>query len=210
MGLIDRLLGRTPAAASSGLASLQFRESETTPEKGSTNARRRDLLQVVLRDTVRRHGIPSDWIDLRVLSVDSRKAQPSAHAQFIVRSGGDRLMPFAYTFQDSFMAALQRFEPKARDWLLSLSWQLEDPDTAHPAMPDPAAWEPARAAQPADSAEDDVTSDIAALFAIRDAALLRDPRTPDSKDGQVDFQNTQPGEPPRSAVEQSGAPQTRS
>jgi hypothetical protein len=187
MSLIKKLFGRTAAPPDAVPESNSFRESETTTEQGSArNAPRRELVQVVLRDIMRRHGIPSAWIDCRILSVVSRSSATGMHVQLVVREAEDRLLVFVPAFQTSFMDEIERFEPKAHEWLLSLSWQFPGLRGVTPAMPDPTAWA-GPAAAPAED-EDDVMKDVQALFAIRDAAM----RAPEEKDAG-DFEETRPG-----------------
>ncbi len=191
MGLLKRIFGGDKGVPASVPASSQFHESETTTEQGSNNAPRRELVQVVLRDTMRRHGVPSDWIDCRILSVVSRSAVKGMHVHLVVRQGHERLLTYIPAFQSSFMSALQKFEPRAQDWLFSLSWQFDGiSENNYPQMPDPHSWTAPASAAPAAAApaDDEVMQDLKALFAIRDAAL---------KEGaaadHADFEPTRPG-----------------
>jgi hypothetical protein len=179
MGLLKKLFGGAAGAKPGGGASSQFVESETTAQRtGSVNAPRRELVQVVLRDTMRKHAIPSDWIDCRILSVVTRKHQAGMHVQFIVRQGEEKLLPYVHAFQDTFWSELEKFEAHPREWLFSLAWQFDgdrragammglddwdgdtQPPQETPGMPPPHA---------ADAEE--LASDLQALYAIRDAAL---------------------------------------
>lgn len=194
MGLFKKIFGGDKAAPASAPPSSQFHESETTTtaEQGSRNAPRRELVQVVLRDTMRRHGVPSDWIECRILSVVSRSAMNGMYVHLIVRQGHERLLTYIPAFQSSFMSAIHKFEPRVDDWLFSLSWQFEGmSDSNYPEMPDPRSWtgaaEPVRAV-PAPAQDDEVMQDLKALFAIRDAALQDAPPA-----GHVDFEPTRPG-----------------
>ena len=212
MGLIDRIFrngkDRDGAGAS---ASTQFHESE--PDSGdspaSRNAPRRELVQVVLRDTMRKHGIPSDWIECRVLSAVTRSGRSGLHVNFVVRQAHDRLLTYVFAFQDSFERELARFEPRARDWLLSLGWEFEGFKAAE--MPDPNNWVQSGPAPLAPASlpplemekpktDEDVERDLQALFAIRDAALADTARRSSARGDHPDFQPTQPfddEEPPR-------------
>jgi len=193
MGLLKKFFGGEKAAPASVLPSSQFHESEaTTTEQGSKNAPRRELVQVVLRDTMRRHGIPSDWIDCRILSVVSRSSMSGMHVHLIVRQGHDRLLNYIPAFQGSFMSAIQKFEPRVQDWLFSLSWQFDGiSEGKYPQMPDPHSWTaagPGREARNDDAEPDaEVMEDLKALFAIRDAALKVPPAD------HADFEPTRPG-----------------
>jgi len=209
MGLIDRIFGN-PRDAQGSSASTQFQESEpdSTDSQPSRNAPRRELVQVILRDTMRKHGIPSDWIDVRILSTVSRSGRKGLHVNFVVRKAHDRLLGYVFAFQDSFERELSRYEPRARrEWLLSLGWEFEGFDPAE--MPDPHTWAqsgPAplhaemaargrgRREDQGPKSDDDVERDLQALFAIRDAALADTARRGAAREDQPDFQPTQPFE----------------
>ena len=188
MGLLNKIFKRGDSQ------STQFHESDSEPGEGSKNAPRRELVHVVLRDTMRQHGIPTDWIDCAILSVVNATTTTGMHVHLIVRNGHDRLLTYIPAFQSSFMAAITKFEPRVSDWLLSLSWQFEGmANTRWEPMPDPKVWARGGAAATAGAAaseEDDVEEDLKALYAIRDAAMKGDARPPP---GHTDFQPTRPG-----------------
>jgi hypothetical protein len=94
----------------------------------------------MLRDCMRRHGIPSDWIECRILSVTTTSNRPGLHVHFIVRDGVDRLLTYVPAFQGSFMEEITRFDSRVRDWLLSVSWQFENFNGISTSMPDPGVW----------------------------------------------------------------------
>ncbi|HEX2547107.1 MAG TPA: hypothetical protein VHL79_19650 [Ramlibacter sp.] len=224
MGLLDRIFGNgkegEPAAGPAAGASTQFHESEPDSQdsRHSRNAPRRELLQVVLRDTMRKHGIPSDWIDCRILSSMSRSGRTGLHLNFVVRKDHEKLLAYVFAFQVSFERELARYEPRARDWLLSLGWEFQgfNPDE----MPNPREWAasgPAPLVQPdwkgpspssfgelepeAPKSDEDMQRDLAALFAIRDAAMADTvARTKEQGAEDGGFQETQPADdsdPPR-------------
>lgn len=148
MQLIKKMLGLSSEPAP-GTESAQFHESETTTGGGSRNAPRRELVQVVLRDSMRRHGIPSAWIDCRILSVVTRTQRTGMHLQLIVRDGIDRLLTYVPAFQTSFMEEITRFDPRVDDWLFSISWQFNNLNSRVASlMPDPAVWAATTAAAP--------------------------------------------------------------
>src|SRR6187455_3362979 len=126
MGLIGRIFGGGKEREG-GSHSTQFHESapdSSGTEEGSRNAPRRELVQVILRDTMRKHGIPSDWIECRILSAVTRAGRRGLHVNFVVKQAHERLLPYVFPFQDSFERELSRFEPRCRDWLLSLGWEF--------------------------------------------------------------------------------------
>jgi hypothetical protein len=149
MGLLDKIFGNGGSGtgkerdASAGSASTQFRESgpeagDSQDSQASRNAPRRELVQVILRDTMRKHGIPSDWIECRMLSTVSRTGRHGLHVNFVVKQAHEKLLAYVFAFQDSFERELARFEPRARDWLLSIGWEFQGFNAAE--MPDPRTW----------------------------------------------------------------------
>lgn len=192
MGLFKNIF-RGDRAGASGPESSQFEESAPAGAV-SGNAPRRELVRVVLRETMRRHGVPADWIDSRILSVVSSRGRAGMHLHFVVRQGHELLLAYVPAFENSFMTELEKFEPQTDDWLLSLAWQFEGiRGKACAAMPESGPWMQAAATAPASAAatpstgDEDVRQDLQALFAIRDAALNQDPLA-----DHVDFQPTQP------------------
>jgi hypothetical protein len=214
MGLIDRIFKNSPAGEKKDKvgpatqSSTQFFEDE--PEAGDTqtgrNAPRRELVQVILRDTMRKHSIPSDWIDCRILSAVTRTGRRGLHVNFVVKQAHDRLLPYVFPFQDSFERELSRFEPRCRDWLLSLGWEFTGMKASD--MPDARHWSggslhaaaagqaeadregPATEDSPAD---EEIERDLRALFAIRDQALADNRQPPAGDPAHPDFEDTHPG-----------------
>lgn len=215
MGWLRKIFGGGDGRGSTGgPATSQFHESESTSdEQLSRNAPRRELVQVILRDTMRQHGIPSDWIECRILATVNRTGAAGMHVNFVVKQAHERLLHYVFAFQDSFERELARFEPRSKEWMLSLGWEFQGYKSAIEAMPDPGSWSRAAAAHAANAlpgadarafapttdprdaegpkSDEDVQRDLQALFAIRDAALADAARKPESEN---DFQNTQPFE----------------
>jgi hypothetical protein len=215
MSLIDKFFG-TGKEGTPGSATTQFSESEPDDDPNvSRNARKRELVQIVLRDTMRKHGVPSDWVECRMLSSVSRTGRHGLHVNFVVKQAHDKLLAYVFAFQDSFERELTRFEPRARDWLLSIGWEFQGFNAAD--MPDPKTWAasgPASLQAPLlDSdwkpqvsgfgpdaledteppkSDDDVQRDLKALFAIRDAAIADTASARPRRPEQGDFQPTQP------------------
>jgi hypothetical protein len=216
MGLIDRIFKNSPAGKDekkekvgpATQSSTQFYEDD--PDAGDTqtgrNAPRRELVQVILRDTMRKHGIPSDWIECRILSAVTRTGRRGLHVNFVVKQAHDRLLPYVFPFQDSFERELGRFEPRCRDWLLSLGWEFTGMKASD--MPDARNWNAGnRAAVPGpspeaerggpdteeDRSDEDIERDLRALFAIRDAAMA-DTNPPPADPAKPDFEDTHPGQ----------------
>ncbi|MEJ7931267.1 hypothetical protein WG922_14930 [Ramlibacter sp. AN1015] len=194
MSLLKRLFGdKTPAQGAS-----RFQDSETSAHAPSSRSvPRREVVHVVLRETMRQHGIPNDWIECRTLNLVQANTPSGTYVTLVVKRGQDRLLPYVPAFQASFREALARFDPRAAEWLRAVAWEFDEAGAAVPPMPPVGASiaqaapadgigtavgvaplaAAAAAAQPGERPitgepeEDDVQADLRALFAIRDAAL---------------------------------------
>jgi hypothetical protein len=196
---------RTPATTT--------RDSQHSIEDNSDNGTRRQLVQMLLRDCLRRHGIAADWVECQMLVVNSRSRGPGMYVRLVLRHWDARLMTYAFALQNELLAAITQFEPQSSTWLHGISWEFKVGDSCpYPDMPDPAIWRaPARATSPAAlaaaaapaaamaaaspvaaaEAEDDVMRDLKDLqnmFATRDASMEQEAAV----GGHTDFQSTQP------------------
>jgi hypothetical protein len=122
-----------------------------TIEDGSDNAMRRQLVHVLLRDLLRKHGIAPHWIELQMLVVARSRRGTGLYVRLIVRHWDERLMNYASALQNALLAEIARFEPHATDWLHGISWQFEMTESCpYPTLPDKAFWkEPAKSLVPA-------------------------------------------------------------
>lgn len=112
-------------------------------------AKRRELVRVVLRDTLRKHGIPADWIGFEITPLGN-SADGSAHLiHLIVLKWHEHLMDFAPALQEQLWQGLGRFAPDSERSQFALAWTFS-PDCACPfdTMPEPAFWTVAHAALP--------------------------------------------------------------
>jgi hypothetical protein len=202
MGLIKKFFGTGGGAAEakpsgvspSSMSHFAESQSASSLEKTkSRNAPRRDLVKVVLRETMRKHGIPSDWIECRALSVLTRQHKSGMHVQFLVRKADQQLLPYVHAFQESFWEEVLKLDPLARDWLFSVGWefyekavlgftdlpgaqswdtggdtQSMESDTLPPDISDEPAKEPGPRRVP-EHLDDDVATDLQALQALMSA-----------------------------------------
>jgi hypothetical protein len=206
MGLLDKFF-RTDrnGPVSVPPSGTRFQDSEPDTDDGrqeqERNTHRKELIMVTLRETMRRHAVPSDWMEVRMLPVVNRKGRNGLHVQLVVKEGQASLLNYIPAFQSSLMAEIEKFEPRAWDWLQSISWQFAGiTATSGGELPGAGQWRAAAvggataaagpATHPGDlAADDDVAQDLQALFAIRDAALQQ------AAPGQTppDFEPTRPG-----------------
>ncbi|MDP1742620.1 MAG: hypothetical protein Q8M51_03205 [Polaromonas sp.] len=212
---IHKMLGlKTAATKDSGDARVSktvggdSRTPDVSIEDNSDNGIRRQLVQVVLRDCLRRNGIPARWIECQMMVAESRSRGPGLYVRLVLRHWDERLLRYAFAFETQLRAAITQFEPQASTWLHGMSWELDlRTNCPYPDMPDPASWVPSVPLipevpeLPEDSpepvgtkvdTEDEVLQDLKDLqrmFAARDVPL---DLAADSV--RVDFQNTAPPE----------------
>lgn len=165
----------------------EFADSDTAPVRVSWRSlvrSRREAVHMVLRECMRQHAIPADWIESRLLVDTDDPRLRTFCILLLVRDGHASLQSYSATFQASFAEALQRFDPRSKEWLATICWSfdLSPGAPATPPQPQPVASGESPvdgAASPAAAAEPDgleLEEDLQALFAIRDAALRTPPR----------------------------------
>jgi hypothetical protein len=199
MSLLSRFaITRSRPSAAPPLSQLGPPPSQVGGSSGSQGRSRRELLRVVLRDTLNRHGIPSAWLDAEVLVSTSRGGERGIHWRLVVKHPDPRLQNCVVALQNALIKRLMTFDPLASAWLTGMSWQyaLAD-DATHAAMPHPSTWKdparlpvaevaaipsgdvisgpggaaPAQVSSPLDSTE--IRADLEHLFAVRDADFRR-------------------------------------
>ena len=200
MGMLDLLRGRkaeAPARARTARPdanSTQFAASQLSPagSAATTQAMRKDLLKVVLREVLLRSGIPQAWVSADMLRTASPRREQGLHVRFLVRHWDPRLMLHGPALEQEFAHRLVLMDPLATEWLMGFSWQfaLEDA-TVCPPLPNPATWTAPRApaewapvheTKPGDIIEgpvviprpaEELRADLEQLMALRDADMKR-------------------------------------
>lgn len=207
---INKMLGLKAAATKdsgggrvSKTAPGDSRIPDASIEDNSDNGIRRQMVQVVLRDCLRRHGIPARWIECRMMVAESRSRGPGLYVRLVLRHWDERLLRYAFAFETQLRAAITQFEPQASTWLHSMSWELDlRSNCPYPDMPDPASWipsvpltpevpeDPTEAVGATANAEDEISQDLKDLqrmFAARDVTLDQA-----ANSVHMDFENTRP------------------
>lgn len=132
---------RTASGRPSVSRTADNRDGQHTIEDNSDNGTRRQLVQMLLREGLRRHGIPTGWVECQMLVVNSRSRGPGMYVRLVMRHWDPRLVNYAYAFQKDLLEAITRFEPQASAWLHGISWEFNVGDSCpYPEMPDPAVW----------------------------------------------------------------------
>lgn len=167
-----------------GLIQKFLRTDRGSPEEPATQpadpgasraALTRDLLRVALRDTLRHHGIPLDWLSCDLFSSTTRNGTAGFHWRLIVRHWDPRLVVHAPAIEEALFQRLATLDPEAADWLTGISWQFAIADrTACPKLPDPTIWatrlKPPRQRGPGHDV-DSARADLNRWLARRDSEL---------------------------------------
>ena len=121
-----------PEAASSGLA------SGTTLQHTDVQ---RERVRVVLKDTLRKHGIPAGWVGCEVTGISHHHMDDELFVHLIVMTWNEALVQFAPALQQQLMQGLDRFEPNVDHSNYVVSW-LFSPDCQYPhtEMPPAEFW----------------------------------------------------------------------
>ena len=138
------------------------------------NSSRRELLRLVLRDTLNRTGIPTAWLGADLLAATSRGREPGIHVRLLLKHWDPRLMLHGIAFEQAYRKRVMTLDPLAEHWLLGISWQfaLED-ESECPPMPHPGIWT---------SAFGEEDTDVAALA---EQSALRGPDPADLLGGSI-------------------------
>ncbi len=178
MEMIKRLFGG-PGDAGNASSEPGFADSaDHAQDFAAQLPTRRELLRVRTRNTLRMAGIPETWVEPQVL-VEPQGRRTFLHLRLVVRHWDERLLRYTVAFQTRLMSEIERIDPQARQWLLSIVWCFPlDMASPYPELPQPSAWLDAEPRQQPQQSEpqpelDDVQSDLAQLLALRDAELTR-------------------------------------
>ena len=156
---------------------------------------RREMVNMALRDTVHRHGIPNDWLSTDTLMVRGARGDYQCYVRILVKHWEPRLITHASAFEASLVRRLTLLDGTSRSWLRDISWQLGGgvrpgfPTT----MPPASTWQPAQdnEKQPSQAtvAEEKPSrrQALSSLFSSRDGKFARP-----ADGGEGDFQPTQP------------------
>jgi hypothetical protein len=204
MGILNLLTGKKGAASAKtratrpvAAASTQFTPSQSTQAASSPHQVRKDLLKLVVRELLMRHGIPNAWLTADLLRTTNSKREQGIHVRFLMRHYEPRLMQHGPALEQEFTQRLMLLDPLAAGWLMGFSWQFVLDDAAAckcPPLPNASFWtapepEPAPQAPQAGTQEhsgdviagpvfipkpeDQVRSDLERLLALRDEDMKR-------------------------------------
>ncbi|QTN27793.1 hypothetical protein HZ993_21445 [Rhodoferax sp. AJA081-3] len=102
----------------------------------------RELVRVVFKDTLRRHGIPSEWLTCEANTVPNGPRGEELHIQLVVVQWHELLMRYARALELQLLRGLDRFEPMVdHAQKCTISWRFS-PECGCPftVLPPPVVW----------------------------------------------------------------------
>ena len=98
------------------------------------------LVNVVIRDLLRKSSIPLGWIVCQPQVVDGKSRGSTIFVRLSVKHRDDGLMKHAFAFQKALFYDTVHFVPNAVIWSQGIAWQLEVASTCpHTEVPTPIA-----------------------------------------------------------------------
>ena len=106
----------------------------------SPNGIRKDIIRVILKQTLTHNGIPTTWLAAQALVTKSREHSTGLHIRFSILHWDVRIMQHAFDFQEDFNDRLLALDPEAENWMFGYSWQFNVPRMSPGGMPHPGSW----------------------------------------------------------------------
>lgn len=151
MNFLDRLMGRRQPRAVAPVS---------TPALTGRDATRRELVSMALRDTLRRHGIPPEWIAAEASPAVTARKDRGIHLRLALRHWHPALPGCVVALQKSVSGRLARLDPLSSEWLVGISWKFEPADDRLcPALPEPGYWRGERPQAPQAAARQRAAAD---------------------------------------------------
>jgi hypothetical protein len=93
------------------------------PDGGNSRNERRDLLKLVLRETLAGSGFPKGVIKAELLASMPSGGPEAFHVRFVWCRWEPDVLLRSKGFEDAFVARLAAFDPESRKWLKGCSWR---------------------------------------------------------------------------------------
>lgn len=174
-------------------------ESVPQPSAQHHTDLKRELIQVVLKDTLRRRGVPFDWLTCEVFVAPRGPGEEDLHIQLTLVKWQEMLLRYAQALEHQLMLGLDRFDPSVDHSKYIISWRVS-PDCGCPfaVMPPARFWshveEPA-----ADAVADEAPAILDRRHAKRPpnaSARAREPASAALQPGAPPVASAHPGPPP--------------
>jgi len=146
------LKNSTPKDAAVPGSALVSTQQDSAPQSVQPHTDiKRELIRVVLKDTLRQQSIPYEWIGCEISNIATGTADEQFHIQLVVMKWSELLMRYAMALQKQLLRGLDRFDPAVDHSNYVFSWRFA-PDCGCPftVMPPPLLWSHGLAPAPAE------------------------------------------------------------
>ena len=116
------------------------RPSSVLPSEAEQELKR-ELLRVVLAKTLKKNGIPPQWISVEVNAMTQPSGEVWIEISFSLQVDEPRFLTYISSFQAEFERRLLEIAPDARQWLSRIAWTVTPDPIYEAAMPSPGYWE---------------------------------------------------------------------
>lgn len=129
--LFTGLSGRLRGSPRGGIATSGDVPTRAPSNIGGT-ASRKQLLAVVLRETLLRNSVPNDALGMEFFrTIDRAGARTDGiHVRLVVRDGHPHLPSRMLALEQDFRRRVVLIDYRASEWLQGVTWQFELPDEA--------------------------------------------------------------------------------
>ncbi|MHB8950669.1 MAG: hypothetical protein ACYC4S_16665 [Rhodoferax sp.] len=115
--------------------------SDVSDSSSQHNDVRRELIRVVLKDTLRLHGVPFGLLACEVIIVARAPGEDELHIQLVMMKWNEQLLRYASALQQQLRLGLDHFDPSIDHSKYIFSWRLSpDCGCPFPSMPDSKSW----------------------------------------------------------------------
>ena len=153
--MLRKIFNRFSQATSSPSAPLSVPAMQSQPP-GTANSKlpfepsahsrqhsevQRELVGMVLKDTMRLHGVPSQWLGCEVNHITRYGSQESFVVRVVIHKWNTTLLRYLPALENQLRLGLDRYEPGVDHSGFIITWQFSaDCGCPHHAMPSPAIW----------------------------------------------------------------------
>ena len=88
---------------------------------------RRDLLKLVLRETVQFFDVQRGWVKAEVLTSRTPEGDERLHVRFVLRHWDPGFAVRMKAFEDEYANRVEAFDPTSHLWLAGYSWRFDLP-----------------------------------------------------------------------------------
>lgn len=111
------------------------------PRAESVHDLKKELLRVVLAKTLKKNGVPPQWISGEINAMTLPSGEAWIEVSLSVQVDEPRFLQYLASFQADFERRLIAISPDAKQWLSRIGWTLTPDPTFEVALPSPEYWE---------------------------------------------------------------------